>query len=110
MADVKLATPRLRVVLGDDSVHEVQTINADMLRYERTARQQHWPTDPRQLPITWMTFLAWAALKRSHNIDASITWEEFSEATQEVTNLDDDGQPSEALVEVGPTQPEPEPI
>lgn len=111
MADVKLAQPRLRVVLGDDSTVEVQTSNADLVRWDMTRAKQRWPSDPRDAPFLWLTFLAWAALKRTQTIPADTTWEAFSESTQSITNLDDEGQPSEdGTASVDPTQREPERI
>lgn len=109
MADVKLTTPRLRVTLGDDSRVEVQTSNADLVRWDMTRGKQRWPSDPREAPFLWLTFLAWAALKRTHTIPQDTTWEAFSESTQEIENLDDSGEPAEEAVEQDPTQQAAEP-
>lgn len=109
MADVKLATPHLRVVLADDTVAEVQCTNADLVRWDMTRAKQRWPSDPREAPFLWLTFLAWAALKRTHTIPPDTTWEAFSESTQEVSNLDEDGNLSDDAVEADPTQPGPVP-
>lgn len=107
MADVKLTTPRLRVTLGDDSQVEVQTTNSDLVRWDMTRAKQRWPSDPREAPFLWLTFLAWAALKRTQTIPADTTWEAFSDSTQEIANLDDEGQEADQVVEVDPTQQAP---
>ena len=107
MADVKLSVPRVRVVLGDDSVHEVQCINADMVRFDLTRATQKWP-GPETAPMLWLTFLTWAALRRTHTIAESVKWEDFRDTTQEVVNLTDDDEqgadvvdPSQQAVEPG---------
>lgn len=109
MADVKLTTPRLRVTLGDDTQVEVQTTNSDLVRWDMTRAKQRWPSDPREAPFLWLTFLAWAALKRTRTIPEDTTWEAFSESTQEIANLDDEGKEADQPVEQDPTQMAPEP-
>jgi len=93
MADrpIKLATPRLRVVLNEDDADaiEVQTINADMVLAERTARKHKWGTMS-ESPMTTLTFLAWAALRRRGLIDPGVTFEAFEATTASISDADDD--------------------
>lgn len=99
MADrrVKLATPRLRVVLNEDDADalEVQTINADMVLAERTARKHKWGTMS-ESPMTTLTFLAWAALRRRHLIPADVTFETFEATTASISDAEDDAEGDDA--------------
>ena len=108
MADVKLSSPHLRVVLGDDSILTVQCTNADLVRFDMTRARQKWPP-AQDAPMLWLTFIAWAALKRTAGIADSVTWEAFSESTQQITNLDDDDENGGGDV-VDPSRPGVEPI
>ena len=102
MADVRLTTPRLRVILGDDTAVEVQVINADLVRFDMTRNQHRWP-DAESAPMLWLTFVSWVALKRTHTIPEATTWEAYRDSTQQVENLTDDEGSADADV-VDPTQ------
>jgi hypothetical protein len=107
VADVKLTSPRLRVVLGDDSVVEVQCSNADLVRFDMTRAKHKWP-GAQDAPFLWLTFISWAALRRTRVVADSVTWEAFSESTLDIENLTDDGDGSPDAVD--PTQSGAEPI
>ena len=81
MADVRLTTPRLRVILGDDTAVEVQVINADLVRFDMTRNQHKWP-DAESAPMLWLTFVSCVALKRTHTIPEATTWEAYRDSTQ----------------------------
>jgi len=72
-----LVYPLLRVVMADGAEWEVQPIGPDQILWERTAVKHKWP-DFQQTPVTWQTFLAWAASRREGLIPPSLTWEAFS--------------------------------
>jgi hypothetical protein len=107
VADVQLTSPRLRVVLGDDSVLTVQCTNADLVRFDMTRARQKWP-GASDAPFLWLTFIAWAGLKRTHGIPETVTYEAFQESTQDIQNLTDESEGSPDAVD--PTQSEAEPI
>jgi hypothetical protein len=87
---IQLSSPRLRVVLGDDRVVQVQAINADLVRFDMVkARHKEWPT-AEEGPLLWVTFVAWAALRRTAVIPESVTWDDFWQSAQDVENLTDD--------------------
>lgn len=67
----RLAAPLITYVLGDDTERTVQPVNADLLRWDRTRNAKKWP-GPDDAPFLWLTFLAWAALKRQGDIDMSL--------------------------------------
>lgn len=95
----RLAAPLITYVLAEgDPERTVQPINADLLRWDRTRNAKKWP-GPDDAPFLWLTFLAWAALKRQGDIDMSL--EDFETQCLSVAAYGD--------VTVDPTQPEPVP-
>jgi hypothetical protein len=91
MSDIKLSAPKVRVVMADGSIiDDLQTINFDMIVYERTRDKQkpRWPSmeDGR---ILWLTFVSWHAAKRTGATD--ITWEQWERDAMDIT-LADDGE------------------
>lgn len=108
MADYTITSPRLQVVRGsleDPEVLEVQTLNPDLILWDMTSARHKWPP-VKDAPFMWMTFLAWAALRREARIPTDLTWEVWRETTLNITNLaeDDDEQA------VDPTQQAAEPV
>jgi hypothetical protein len=106
MSDVpELSSPRVAVVMSDGSTHEVQTLNPDLLRYDMTRSKHGW-APAQQAPMLWLTFIAWAALRREQLIPDDMGWELFStERCISVQPLDEEGQPRT----VDPTQVAAEP-
>ena len=94
MGDVKLSSPRCRVVRDGLPDLEVQTTNADMVLWDLTRPKQRppWPKAD-EAPILWATFIAWAAARRTGAIEASYTWDIWRVEVLEVepqTDPDDD--------------------
>ncbi|WP_024794199.1 hypothetical protein [Tomitella biformata] len=54
----------------------VETRNPDRIAWDRTSRKHKWGPFS-ESPFIGMTFLAWAGLTRTKQVDC--TWEEFSE-------------------------------
>ena len=104
MADpVRLATPLVTVLMEDGTVHEVRVRNPDYLKWDRTAAKHGWPPMDKA-PHTWLTFVAWAALRREGRIGDDITWEAFSERLcLQVANAEE--EPSNGVTEADPTLP-----
>lgn len=73
-----LSTPRVRVTLDTGEVLEAQVRNPDYIRWDRTAAKHGWPSMAK-VPVTWLTFVAWSALRREGLIPDALTWEDFSE-------------------------------
>ena len=91
-----LLTPRLEVVMDDGRTLEVQALNPDLLRFDRTAAKHGWPAAT-AAPFLWLTFLAWAALRRTGEIDEAMTWEAFADThALQVRNLTE-GEESAAV-------------
>ena len=75
------------MVLDDGRTLEVQALNPDLIRFDRTAAKHGWPVAT-AAPFLWLTFLAWSALRRTGEIDKGMTWEEFSDThALQVRNL-----------------------
>jgi hypothetical protein len=100
---VRLSTPRFRVVMGDDTVHEAQAINADLVAYDMTRSRHKWP-DAQEAPMLWQTFVSWRALRRLHLIPDELTWETYRDTTQEIAPLGVNGAQDDLEADaVGPT-------
>lgn len=101
-----LATPRITVTMDDGRLLTTQVRNADYLRWDRTAAKHGWPTMAKA-PFTWLTFVAWSALRREGQIADAMTWEAFSEThCLQVVNATSERANGSAA---GPTLPGPEP-
>ena len=80
MGERKLTSPKVRVVRKEGPDLELQTTNADMVRWDLTRPKQRppWPSF-QDAPILWLTFLAWAAARRTGAIDQGLTFETWYE-------------------------------
>ena len=111
MADVRLETPRVTVLLEDGQVLTAQVMNPDYLRWDRTAAKHGWPSMAK-VPHTWLTFVSWSALRREGKLPQDVTWEDFSErmCLQVQNARDEPGNGSlaaeDALAAVGAAAPE----
>ena len=81
-----LTIPRLRVVPADGEPYTVQALNPDLLLFEETAATHRWK-GPGDAPFRWLTFLAWAASRRTGVIDQAVTWESFKATTLEISDV-----------------------
>lgn len=100
-----LAIPQLRATMLDGDEWDVQALNPDMIRYERTAAKHHWPKVS-DAPFLWMTFLAWSAGQRNKLVAPAVTFDQFSELVALVSEVprDDDDQDDDVA---DPTRPAP---
>ena len=107
MADYTITSPRLQVLRGSldaPEVIEVQTLNPDLILWDRTRARHKWP-EVKDAPFLWLTFISWAACRREGRIDRSVTYEEWEASTLNVSNVEDDDEGGP----VDPTHPGPEP-
>jgi hypothetical protein len=107
MADYTITSPRLQVLRGSldaPEVLEVQTLNPDLILWDRTRAKHKWP-DIQSAPFLWLTFLAWAACRREGRIPRDLTWDEWEATTLNVANLNADDDDDAA----DPTRPGPGP-
>lgn len=102
MGEIKLTAPRVRVIRGEGvEPVEFQTTNADLVLWDRTRAKHKWPTF-QDAPFLWLTFLSWAAARRTGAIETDFTYERWESETLDVEALAND----ESTVD--PTQPVPE--
>src|SRR5262245_39609461 len=88
MGEVKLNTPRLRIVRDGLDDLEVQSTNADLVLWDRTAYKHKWPK-PTDAPFLWLTFVGWAAARRTGAIAQEHRYEAWESEVLEVETLDD---------------------
>lgn len=98
MGEVRLNTPRVRVVREAIDDIEVQTTNADMVLWDRTRFKHKWPPVG-DAPILWITFVAWAAARRTGAIDNEYVYERWETDVLECQILnppedDENGRPT----------------
>jgi len=90
MGDIKLTSPRVRVRRdGDMEPVEYQTTNADLVLWDRTRAKHKWPTF-QDAPFLWLTFLSWAAARRTGAIPPDFTYERWEAETVDVEALTDE--------------------
>lgn len=102
----RLSAPRLSVIVNEDDPEPlvVQTLTADMVAAERTARQHRWGT-MQESPMLTLTFLAWHALRRRKMIPQTLEFKTFEE---NVASIDDvSGDPDDPDDPGSPTLPDP---
>lgn len=105
--EMRMTQPRLRVLLDDGSTVQAQTNNADLIRWDMTRAKHKWP-GVSDAPFLWLTFIAWAALRRTKAIDPGMTWEAFSESAVQVEDLTE--YDAEGVDAVDPTKGAAEPV
>lgn len=99
-----LPTPVLRIHMDDGSVLEVQSVNKDLLAFDRIRARRGWPTAS-DAPQPWVTFIAYTALTREGQIP-QMTLDQFEDRALAVTVVQDD---KGEVATTDPTQETPEP-
>ena len=95
MGDVRLHTPRVRVVRdGFDDLDELQTTNADLVLWDKTRYRHKWP-NVSEAPFLWLTFVSWAAARRTGAIPTDLKYESWEGSVLEIETLDDDDDEEE---------------
>lgn len=101
----KLQTPRIHIVMDDGTVYDIQTRNVDLVAFDRErGRHRDWPA-AQDGPFLWGTFLAWHHLRRTGQLDMTLT--AFEQAAAEVRVIPDDQAGEETGVDPTRTDPEP---
>lgn len=85
----KITAPRLRVSRSGETF-EVQTMNADLVNWDRTRAKHRWPKTE-EAPFLWLTFISWSAARRTHVIPENVTYEAWEATTEDITAIDADG-------------------
>lgn len=80
------------VTLSGDREVSAEIRNPDRVRWDMTAAKHGWPSF-QDSPFLGMTFLAWAALKRTGEYVG--TWEQFrDDDCMDIEILDENGNPA----------------
>lgn len=97
MTDYKLSTPLVRVrrFSDDEKLIELQTTNPDLVLWDRTRIKHRWPKFD-DAPFLWMTFLSWAAARRTGIIPPDLTYEQWEADVMEIDQNDDDDSDNDA--------------
>src|SRR5262252_1036760 len=108
MGEVKLINPRIKIVREGQPELEVQTTNADLVLWDLTRPKQRpvWPTF-QEAPFLWLTFLSWAAARRTGAIPTDHTFERWRDEVLDVTSVDDSAEPDSELGSPFQLGPEP---
>jgi hypothetical protein len=85
----------IHVVMNDGTEYDTESKTSDYLLYENTARKHKWGGISDN-PALWEAFIAWAALKRTGQID--LAWEKFIEASDTVEGTSADVDPTTVAV------------
>lgn len=106
IATHKLSSPLVRVTRADGTELQVQTANPDLVLWDMTRTKHRWPKFD-EAPFLWLTFIAWAAARRTAAIPADLTWDQWRADVLDVADASDS---DEANPELGsPTPPGHEP-
>jgi hypothetical protein len=83
MGAPKLKSPRLRVLRDGCEDLELQTTNPDFLAWDLTRARHKWPPI-QDAQFLWLTFMAWAAARRTGAIETTYTFETWRDDVIEV--------------------------
>lgn len=89
MGDVKLSTPRVRVLREGHEELELQVTNADLILWDKTRYRHKWPPVS-EAPFVWLTFVSWAAARRTGAISPDHRYEAWEEEVLEVSSVDEE--------------------
>ena len=106
MGDIRLSSPRVNVIREGHDPLIIQTANPDLVLWDRTRIKHKWPGF-QDAPFLWLTFIAWAAARRTGAIPNDYRYEVWeSEVLQVVDTTQDDTTEDDELGR--PTLPGPE--
>lgn len=93
MGSARITSPLVTVTregFPDDLT--VQTDNRDLLLWDTTRIRHKWPRFD-EAPSHWLTFISWAAARRTGAIPAELKYEEWANTVIQVAvdDSDDDG-------------------
>lgn len=105
MGDIKLTSPRVKIVRDGMDPLEIQTANPDLVLWDRTRVKHRWPKFD-EAPFLWLTFISWAAARRTGAIEPAYTFDRWE---AEVLDVADVTEREEAGDLGTPTDPGPAP-
>lgn len=94
MGNVRLTSPLVRVVRDGFDDLDVQTTNADLVLWDMTRIKHKWPKFE-EAPFLWLTFISWAAARRTGAIPQDYTFERWRADVLEVTDTNAEADPDD---------------
>ena len=85
MGDIKLNSPRVVIIREGHDPLELQTANPDLVLWDRTRIKHRWPKFD-EAPFLWLTFLGWAAARRTGAIPMDLRYETWEETVLQVVD------------------------
>lgn len=101
MGDIKLTSPRITTIRDGFDPLDIQTTNADLVLWDRTRAKHKWPKFD-EAPFLWLTFLSWAAARRTGAIPSDYTYERWEAETLDVSAAADDDENGTDPTRAGP--------
>ena len=90
MGNPHLSSPLVTVVRDGHDVLTVQTDNRDLLLWDTTRLKHKWPRFD-EVPNLWLTFISWAAARRTGAIPADLRYEAWAETVLDINvNTEDE--------------------
>ena len=97
MGDIKLTSPRVTVIRDGHEPLEIQTANPDLILWDRTRIKHRWPSF-QDAPFLWLTFISWAAARRTGAIPGDLRYETWESSVLQVADQSEaDGGASDEL-------------
>lgn len=90
MGDVRITSPRVTVIRDGHEPLEVQTANPDLVLWDRTRIRHKWPKFD-EAPFLWLTFISWAAARRTGAISPELRYEAWEESVMDVSSKTEEG-------------------
>lgn len=98
MGNQWIGARRIDIEMMDGTKYLVQTVYGDGVAYEMTAAKHGWPA-AHLATMHSLAFVSWHALKRTGDIDKTVTFEQFRDTMSQIRPITDDD------LAVGPTVP-----
>lgn len=88
MGDQKISSPLVVVLREGHEPLMVQTNNRDLVLWDRTRIKHKWPRLD-EAPNLWLTFISWAAARRTGAIPEDVRYEQWERDVIDVSKPDD---------------------
>jgi hypothetical protein len=94
VGEQRLTSPRVTILREGGEPITVQTNNRDLILWDRTRLRHKWPRMD-EAPNLWLTFISWAAARRTGAIPAELRYEAWEAEVIDVTPQTDDDDSDE---------------
>lgn len=89
MGDSKLSSPNVRVTREGFDPLEIQTANPDLVLWDMTRTKHRWPKFD-EAPFLWLTFISWAAARRTGAIPTDYSFDRWRDDVLDVADVGSD--------------------